>query len=181
MLVTAYSQCDLAYLPRLYRYLQTLKQGLQGTVWRLDSGVAWSDEVWLSAVTEHRAAYILLDAMGYSAAFADGLSAEQHAKLAPQLQLQLWTPSANRLPWPDDQGEVTLQVAESFACVEETLHLPQPAKGTIQHYQLHPDPWRLVAQRAYSLPASTLPDPTISAAIEFVQDEARYYHKHKGT
>lgn len=180
--VTAHSHCDLAYLPRLYTYLKHLKKTLDGPIVVIDSGVAWSNGEWLSVVTEHRAPYILLDAMGYTAAFCEGLSPDNIEKLHPQLQLQLLAPSQATVISLSTGETITVAQHPQNNQIEaqgQTLYIPLTPHRTIGYAHIALAPLTVLETQLYQVPATTLPDSTIAGTIEFVQDEARYYQKQK--
>lgn len=172
LLVTANSAGDLDYFPRLYRVLRDLRARLGGVIWLIDTGGAWSSDVWLCAATENRAAYLILDAMGYTLAFADGLTLANFDKLSGQVLMRLQ---------PADQI-ASMTYAEMLLYLglggdTELLNLPQPPKGTIQQLDIDPLSGEVVGQKSHDVPADTLPDATIAATLEFISSEARYYQK----
>lgn len=172
LLVTANSAGDLDYFPRLYRALRDLRGRLGGAVWLIDTGGAWSADEWLCVATENRAAYLILDAMGYTLAFADGLTVANFEKLSGQVLMQLQ---------PADQiaqmthAEKVLYLG--LGGETELLNLPQPPKGRIQQLDIDPLSGALIGQTAHDMPLETLPDATIAATLEFISSEARYYQK----
>jgi hypothetical protein len=184
LLVTAGAGGDLAYLTRLYTLLKALKRGLPAPVYLLDVGGAWSAENWLCQATENRAPYIMLDAMGYTLAFADGLNAENAFRLAPHMALALVHPDYTGDLYPP---EGHLEVAQGRGWSQPhvaggVLRLPHPPKGEVWYIGVEKGEagWHISATNRHLLPPETLPDSTMVGTSEFILSEARYYHKKKG-
>lgn len=182
---------DLALLPRLHTFLRTLRAGLAqpaGRVLLLDQGEACAPDVWHCAATEGRSALIALDALGFDAARVSSLSAAARQRLAANL-LRLAAVDADH-PWrdgalcvcagPDDVPEVAcgLRVVLEPAPVTQldgnTLRLAQVTAGEVGLVTLPGGPARIAAE-IRALPPRTLPDATITAAVDFILDEARRY------
>jgi len=173
LLVTANSGGDLDYLPRLHTALQTHKKKLVGAVLLIDSGGAWSAAVEICRLTENRAPYLVMDAMGYDLIFADGLSPADLTRVQAQVAVRLTTDI--RAIIKGEGYHLLLERHPNPAPVlnGENLRLPSPPKNAILHLSL-------TAERLEGfslLPVEGQPDPTIAGTIEFVVSEARYYHK----
>ena len=181
VLVTAHIQGKLHMLPRLYTAIRGIKDSVPGKVLLIDAGRAWSSDSWICQATENRAPYIALDAMGYDAAFVDGLSPQEFNKVSAQVQMQLIVPGvqfnftmdAVGLSFlPDETGaEASIQSAR--------VRLPMPSGGTILHLEIANQ--AIAQQQTISIADTTPPDPTIAGAVEFIMSEARYYQKKRGT
>ena len=181
LLITAHHHGDFAYLPRLFTHIRQLKRSIEGKVFLIDTGVAWSADSWVCEATENRAPYIVMDAMGYNFAFADGLNAENFGRLRMQVQVQLIPVGAMlQLTFEDQLLQIAVNPALSEpALVGNLLNLDRPAQGTIRHMIVSQN--TLQKNDLHEVNRKGLPDPTIAATVEFVEGEARYYfHNKKG-
>lgn len=179
LFVTGHCEGDLGYLPRLHTALQQRITQLGSKAYRIDAGRAWSAASWICQATENRAPYIILDAMGFDIAFADGLRADGFEKLEDQLMMRLADP--NQLAQLETPiAELLLRVDESSVQAQISdgvLSLPIPAFGQI--LQLGFVGATIQQQDILTVEPSTLPDATIAGTIEFVMSEARYYQKNQ--
>ena len=181
VLVTANIQGELDMLPRLYTAIRRIKDSIDGTVLLIDTGRAWSPNSWICRATENRAPYIALDAMGYDAAVADGLSPQEFDKVSAQVQMQLVVPgvqfnfasNAVGLSFVPDES------AETVSIQSARVRLPLPSQGAILHLKLENQ--TIAQQHTISITDTTPPDPTIAGAVEFIVSEARYYQKKRDT
>ena len=81
---------DLALLPRLHTFLQTLKPTERRATLLLDLGDACADAAWHCRATGGRSTLIVLDGMGYHAANVEGaLDLENREKLGEQVTMGL--------------------------------------------------------------------------------------------
>lgn len=182
---------DLALLPRLYTFLRALRAELVPPGERallFDVGEACVPGVWHCDATGGRSALVALDALGYDAVRADGLSAADRAKLSSGL-LRLTPVDANH-PWHADSVCastaplscgfcVVLAAAPATALDDHTLWLQSVGAGEVGVVRVGPEP-ALLAASAHPMPAGTLPDATIAAVVDFVLDESRRYaQRHK--
>lgn len=172
ILVSAHIEGDLAYFPRLHTALQALHKGFDGQSYLVDTGAACASQAWICEATEHRAPYIILDAMGYDLAFADDLSGENLQKLAQQTSLQILSAGQKGAlaGFGIEQGEPALKA--------DALYLPQPERYTI--FQMTLEGQSLRSMTFLPFPETTLPDPTIAGTVDFVVSEARYYQRKSG-
>jgi|GEM_PF-4796365 len=183
LFITAHSACDTDYLPRLYRIIQEAKSGLETPYFMIDTGQAWSADGWLSLATEHRAGYFIMDAMGYNAAFADGLGDDGWQRAQPHMQLKLIPPDATAILTYQQQYRfrVRRDVTLMEVIIDDgVLVLPMPPKGTLALVQITLDSMTIQQKSVMMVTELTLPHPTIVGAIEFVESEARYYQKKRG-
>ena len=176
LLITANSLGDMAYFPRLYTAIKSYRQQLGATL-LIDTGAAWSSAAWLCVATENRAPYIILDAMGYTAAFADGLGVAQYEKVQSLLQMQLIPPTDTRSLPIQDSALTVRAGAVQVSIEDDILVLPLPPQYSLLHLTIALNPLRLVDSNVIGISPTTLPDPTIAGAVDFVADEARYYQK----
>lgn len=184
LLVTANHQGDLDYLPRLYTRLLKLRSDLEGEVFLIDAGHAWSENSGICNATENRAPYIVLDAMGYHFAFADGLSEERRVKLSDTVQVELVPDQSEALLNLHDHSLKILadQTLTEPEIRDTILRLDLPSYGMIRLVELAIEQEGTDLLQSDLVPVSgrILPDPTITATVEFVESEARYYQKKKG-
>ena len=180
---------ELDLLPRLHTFIRRLRGELaEGRTFLVDLGESCVPDVWPCAITEGRSTLIVLDAMGFHAAnVTDVLSPASRAKLEPEVSLALVDASH---PFVDDDirfisGDVkpeadtlTLPLLPTAAAVLEgtVLRLSGLTRGQIGIARLSNG--RLVHE-VHTMPDDTPPEPTVSGAVDFVRDEARYYEKHQ--
>ncbi len=174
LLITAHTEGDLPYLPRLFSVLKQVREN----AFCIDTGRAWSAESWVCAATGNRAPYVVFDAMGYHTVFADGLDAPNRDLLQTQMMTQLVF----------EQGQLvtsayTLMLKRDLhlqtpVFKDRILFLPLPPKGIIQQVTVSGETIEQI--KTIEVPPSVLPDPTIAATVEFVVGEARYYLKKQG-
>ena len=89
-----------------------------------------------------------------------------------------------RLESPPDLLEISLFPAESTHFADQTLFLAKLSGAQqVGAAQLAKTigGWSLTRHEIHDLPRKTLPDPTISAAVEFVVSEARYAQKRRSS
>jgi hypothetical protein len=175
--VTANMQGDLDMLPRLYTAIRRARELVPNTALLIDTGRAWSAESWVCTATENRAPYFALDAMGYDAAFADGLSLAEFDKLRGELQMQLLASEA-QFDYALNGVNLSFGVAtntDAASMQSGLVRVPMPTRGLILHMTL--DAQTITQQTVLRLTDAHLPDPTIAGAVEFIVSEARYYQK----
>ncbi len=179
---------DLSLLPRLYTFIRTWGMGGQPTPHYLfDLGDACAPEVWHCAATGGRSALIALDALGcHAARVAGGLAADARLKLdANFLGMALVEPGR---PWrqgrlaavasadesaPDAALTIVLAPAPATRLDGRRLHLQAVHGGQVGRARLLLEPPTLLDAAIGALPAATLPDPTVQAAVDFILAEAR--------
>ncbi|NJL92604.1 MAG: hypothetical protein HC915_02195 [Anaerolineae bacterium] len=184
-LVTAHHAGDLSYLARLQTVLLGWRAALGHHMLLIDTGGAWSGEVWSSTATQHRAPYWVLDAMNYHAVLADGLNDTTRASLQPHLQMRLVAPAELPLPLPQASPEQPLRWKVTPGASTPSLHngilgLPTPPKGRVGWVEYAPEGPEIIAWQLREVNLHTLPDPSITAVVEFVESEARYFQRKKG-
>ena len=194
---------DLHRFPYLYTFLQTLREHY--VVYSpddpetypdllLDLGGACTDSAWHCQVTGGRSALVVLDGMGYHALNIDGaLTAIDRAKIAPHIQAALvdanndWhyeippiTDSSIRVGINNASDnyrcQIQLQAQAATQVVGNTLQLgyvPSFSVGVVQLYI--EDNVKIAFHLTEEMPADLHPNPSIVAAVEFVEGEARYY------
>jgi hypothetical protein len=185
---------DLRRLPRLYTFLQTLRREAPPDARHVlvDLGASCDPQVWPCDVTQGRAALFILDAMGYHAANVAGeLAAEARGKLESQVMLALVDDAhphragdivfTTTAATDDDEAalRIILAPAERTTLTGDTLRLAGIDGG--QAGAVHIDGGQLKAHAVHTLPPHTLPEPTISGAVDFVLAEARQYQKRGGS
>ncbi len=198
LLYTSNIRGDLDLLPRLYTFLRELERDApaEGRVLRVDTGNACAADRWPCDVTGGRAAYLALDAMGFTAANIQGvLDAENREKLRDQVAIGLVDDAHNHadggLVYSLEPALLTADVALNVLLAPamearldgSRLRLAPIAKtqvGVFTFYEAHPGNGTALALDSFTvheMPAGTNPDPTIAGVIDFIRDEARYYGK----
>jgi len=180
---------ELALLPRMYTFIRRLRGELAaGQTLFVDLGASCEPAVWPCGITQGRSTLIVLDAMGYHAANVQGvLSPANRAKLTAQVGLHLVDDkhphikdglafvSAADIHVDPIQLRVVLAPADAAAHAKGTLTLTALETGQVGVARIDAD--GTLHHSVHTLPADTPPEPTISGAVEFVQDEARYFEK----
>ena len=187
---------DLALLPRLHTFLQTLKRTERRATLLLDLGDACADAAWHCRATGGRSTLIVLDGMGYHAANVEGaLDLENREKLGEQVTMGLVDRSRDwvyQVPPVRDPGIIaTLRASERSARLQilldptettriegNVLKLATVSAGQVGavavDLQGHP---RISAAGIHDMPPETAPNPSIAGTVDFVLSEARYYLK----
>lgn len=183
---------DLHLLPQLYTFLMQLAAKQPRKPLLLDIGESCSPEVWPCEVTGGRSTLIVLDGMGYHAANAEGVLAEgERYKLQGATSMGVvdarysWRYDVppirdediviSLLPEPTLHLNIVLQGTDATTLSNRTLRLQQVDKRQVGIVEVNlTDEPRLVSMQVVAMPSGLRPDPTISAAVDFVEDEARY-------
>lgn len=198
VIYTANLRADFDLMARTATHIQTIRQAYGVApypILLLDIGGAWSDEAWVSVATEHRAPYLVLDAMAYHVINADGLDVGGILGLQTVIQAQLMDHTiVKKWQWRD----IALNVGPraTAPCVAwswerhpnaDAWYKTEAGRLTLfpieQIGQLDVHYPNMTVQSAilHTVAESTRPDPTIVATTEYVEDEARYYEsKQKG-
>ena len=188
---------NLTLLPRLYTFIQSVK--MPRTL-LLDLGNSCEASVWHCAATGGRSTAVVLDGMGFHAANVQGLlTTEARMKLKGVTSMH---PVDDRSPWryhmPPERDEgiiissvltpalrlcILLAASEATTLKDRLLTLQSidtGEKGEIGsvHVNLQQD-HSLNNFEILTMPPNTKPDISITAAVEFVEDEARYYQKNQ--
>lgn len=200
ILYTANIRGDLALLPRLYTLIRRLKAApYEGRRLLLDLGDSCAPDAWHCQATGGRSTLIVLDAMGYDAVNVSGfLTAEGREKLEGQVSVALidhahtWQDNGMYVTNGTRRGEapgrpyhthIVLTPATSTHIEGSTIYLASVNAGQVGMAQIggsgNGKPV-LLASDVFDLPATTPPDPTIAAAVEFVESEARYLQRKRG-
>jgi hypothetical protein len=198
ILYTAGIRGDLALLPRLYTLLRRLKAQQAGRVLLLDAGQACDPGVWHCAATGGRSALLVLDAMGYAAAnAADFLTDEGRARLAQNrlvlvalrpgeswMQTGIVVTTDETPPSEPYELHIILRAAGQTRLENRTLRLSALAAGQVGLARIGGsglNGYPMLRQtEQIALTASVLPDPTITATVDFVLSEARQYGQKRG-
>lgn len=180
---------DLRRLPRLYSLLDALRVRY-GRALLLDLGGQCTADIWHCAVTEGRSMLVALDGMGYHAAnTAHTLPEASRQKLLGHVTLGLV--DAQRawryhVPPVIDEGivvslepvpalrlNIALAPAATTHLEHSTLRLGRVPAWTVGVVQLDLQAApRIVHEATHPLTDAYLPDPTISAVVELVLEEA---------
>ncbi len=159
----------------------------------LDLGAACADDVWHCAITGGRSALIVMDAMGYQAAnVSDYLTPEGRTRLdANLLQLVLVDATQDWQTGPITVTAKTTSVAppahlticavpgERTVLHGRVLRLRAVSSGQVGIVHINSADGNgtlaITGQTILDLPVQTLPDPTITATVDFVLSEARLF------
>ncbi|MCB9458121.1 MAG: hypothetical protein H6670_00625 [Anaerolineaceae bacterium] len=183
---------DLALLPRLFTFIQQQIAERSDKPLLLDMGESCVPDVWPCGVTGGRSTLIVLDGMGYHAANVEGVLAEgERYKLSGAISLGLvdgrYSWRYNVPPIQDDDIVVSLrptpaiglnialEPAAATSLEDRVLRLQTVEKRQlgIVSISLSGEP-ALESCEVVNMSPNVRPDPTISAAVNFVEDEARY-------
>lgn len=180
---------DLAILPRLHTFVQTLKRDLPQSVYLIDLGRSCVPDVWPCDVTQGRSTLLVLDAMGYSVAqVTDVLTPASRAKLTEQVMVALVdddhphvTDTIRFLSHPPDERDDKLTVVMTPAVNTRfdghILTLSPVEKGQIGLVRTEGEQ---LIHEVYTLPENTRIDATIQGAVDFITSEARFFEKKRG-
>jgi 2',3'-cyclic-nucleotide 2'-phosphodiesterase (5'-nucleotidase family) len=202
LLYTANLAGDLSLLPRLFVLIQRERQSASGPVLLLDLGDTCALDVRICRATEGRAPLMVLDGMGYDAALVGG--PEQVSIPVASLQRLRGQITMAVIPWNRHyvltKRDVTITLAagnvsslgeqpvvfvdRSTAALpqvdDQVIQLGDVASGCLARVDIAWPVWTVKAARLVQISADTPPDPTISAVVEFVHDEAQYYSQQQG-
>jgi hypothetical protein len=159
----------------------------------VDLGGAWAAESSICQITENRAPYLILDAMGYTVARADGLDVGGILGMREVVQMFMMDDS---IVFPWRSYGITVQVGPkgNAPCITWALPAqtsPDPTTfyeaetGRITLYPPDGFVGKIVAEypnlaivSAERIPIDTKrPDPSIIEMVKFVEWEARAYHE----
>lgn len=180
----------LAILPRLYTLIKRVRARADAPHYLVDSGESCAPDVWPCDVTGGRAVLIALDAMGYDAAYVDGtLDDANYSKLADTVMMGLvrrgsvhrrddliFTAEHQPPPAPDGLRHVVVTPDDQRRSTADCVYLKTNAQTGVGITMIYDD---MVIYDFAPLTPETLPDATISGAVDFIHDEARYYDKQR--
>lgn len=182
-------------LPRLYRFIDSLKQAHDPQALLLDLGKSCSVDSWHCEITKGRSTLMVLDAMGYHAANAMALDDESREILKSSTSMGLVTArQAWRYHVPPIQDEDILVAGQETPALKlcivaaassenklenRMLHLNTVKKGEVGLVKVDMEAMKLVESGLFVMPDGLLPEATISAAVELVEEEARYAQRRK--
>ncbi len=187
---------DLHVLPRLYSFIQKLKARYAARPLLLDLGASCQADVWHCDATGGRSTLVVLDGMGYHAANVNDLlaagSRQRLKNLISTAMIDAQHSWRYDIPPERDEGiivslqpspamhlNILLQATDKTRLDSRTLHLRAVRGGEIglaQVAAIGAAP-TLTHSDVLRMPAELHPAPTISAAVELVEDEARFLQK----
>ena len=190
ILYTNQIQGDFSLLPRLYTFLQRLKQQYDVRALLLDLGDSCTPAVWHCAATAGRSTLIVLDCMGYHAANVSGFMGDSDRdRLRSSVSIGIVT---ERHGWryfvPPVRDEdiivagkptpalklcIIAAPADDNHLENRMLHLKQVAKGQVGMVKVDMQTLAITASDILTMPKGLNPNPTIAASIDLVEDEAR--------
>lgn len=185
---------DLAMLPYFYNFLLGLKQGYDSSALLLDLGDSCADDVWHCEATKGRSTLIVLDGMGYHAANVRGLLGDtEREKLKNSVSMGLVT---ERHAWryfvppvrDEDMLIASVPIPALRLCIVaspaaettleyRTLTLQSVEKKQVGLVKIDLSSMNITENTVVTMPKGLKPDPTISAAVELVEEEARFLQK----
>jgi hypothetical protein len=200
ILFTSGFQSNFDLMPRVFTTIQQIRGQFSDPphpILLLDIGGVHSADSWICQATENRAPYLILDAMGYAVSRADGLDVGGIIGLQEVVQMKLMDDSIV-YPWRWRDIIINVGSKGDVPCVTWATNFPSPPPDEIYtheldgHLRLHSVDGAIGMIRA-DLPTLTVleskriafsstarPDPTIVAAIEFVEREAHQYAQKRG-
>ena len=179
----------LDLLPRLHTFIRRLRgEFAEGDTYLIDLGASCDPDVWPCAITEGRSTLIVLDAMGYHVANTQAvLTPPSRAKLIDQVALALvdndHPHSVDNITFAssgthnDDTFHIHLIPSDAAVLTENALMLTGLQAGQIGIARVTSE--HTLRHEIHTMPVDTPPEPTISGAVQFVRDEARYFEKRR--
>jgi hypothetical protein len=158
----------------------------------IDLGGVWASDAYICQVTENRAPYLILDAMGYHVARADGLDVGGILGLRESVQVTLMDDSVvyrwhshgitinvgpkgetPAITWPLVNTLSPTNVVAESANGRLMLYAPDGYLGKVEAQ------WpSMTIERAERIPFDrSRPDPSIIEMVKFVEYEARAYER----
>lgn len=177
-------------LPRLYTLIKRLRARTDAPHYLADSGESCAPDVWPCDVTGGRAVLIALDAMGYDVAYVGAaLDDANYSKLADTVMMGLvrrdglhqrddviFTAAPTPTPAPDGLRHVVLTPDDLRRSTADCVYLKRHPADGVGIAMIYDD---MVIHDFAPLTLDTLADATISGAVDFIRDEARYYDKQR--
>jgi len=185
---------DWARLPRLYSALQQVEQQQGIKALRLNLGTACERTIWHCEATQGRSMPMAFDLMGYHAVDVTGMPEASRFKLKGVVTLGLvdarhtWrynvagvndeTVVVASEPTPAMGLCIVLHPSDETHLTDGILFLkPAPPNHVgYAHIDLTVQP-RLVQTAVLPLDTRARPDPTITAALELIEEEARFFQR----
>jgi hypothetical protein len=192
ILFTSGLQSDFDLMPRVFTTIQHVRGQFSDPprpILLIDIGGVHSSDSWICQSTENRAPYLILDAMGYAVSRADGLDVGGIIGLQDVVQMKLMDDSIV-YPWRWRDIIINIGSKGDVPCVSWNTHSPSTPAHEIYthesdgHLRLHRvdgavgmiranlPTLAVLESRRIAFSSSARPDPTIVAAIEFVEREA---------
>jgi hypothetical protein len=198
VLFSAHLRADFDLLPRVSSTIQQIRATVpqaRSPILLLDLGNAWAADSWACQVTGNRAPYLILDAMGYTAAHADGLDGSGIVGLQEVVQVRLLD-DHRAYRWQRRNLTLNIGPTGEAPCVTWPLGQPFPSNAALyvaEHGRLTLFPqagalgiveveWpQMQVVQATTIPfdRAIRPDPSIAACVGFVEREARFYAEKK--
>lgn len=181
----------LQLLPRLYSYLQQLKQEYDPNALLLDIGNACDESIWHCEATQGRSTVIVMDGMGYHAVnVANFMGHSERDSLHGNIVTGLVT---ERHMWRyfvppvrDEDiviaGQATPAIrlciiaapAEANILDNRMLYLQGIEQGEVGLVQVDMMSMRIIKSINFKMPKGLKPDATIAASVDLIEEEARF-------
>ncbi|MCC6798474.1 MAG: hypothetical protein IT325_00025 [Anaerolineae bacterium] len=196
VLVTANLRGAVETLPRLATLILRERRAATGLTLLLDLGDTCSAESWLCRVTQGRAPFLLLDAIGYDAAFIGGedipVPPDAFRRLRDRVVMplflwhrtseltrreQLFAFAAGRAAPPPGTPAFRITRDAALLATEEagTIVLGDVPAGHLRRVDICWPEWTITDARTIPLEATEPPEPTIAAVLDLVTEEAQFY------
>lgn len=201
VLTTANLRGAVDTLPRLATVILRERRAATGLTLLLDLGDTCAADAWICRVTQGRAPFLLLDAIGYDAAFIGG----EDTPIAPEvfhrlrdrivMPLFLWNRvseltrrgqqfifAAGRAALPDAAPGFRITRAEPALARFEAgvIHLGDVPAGCLGCVEIRWPEQVIESLRTVPLDCGEPADPTIAAVLELVTEEARLHAQQRG-
>lgn len=194
VLFTANLRANFELMPHVSTMIQRMRSALLAEnphpILLLDLGGAWDAASWECQVTENRAPYLVLDAMGYAAVYADGLRDEDIRGMQETVELRLMD-NTRPASWKWRDMLVNLGPNAPLPCVTwaiddsaadgaiatgiEGCLMLYPQLGALGFVEAAWPSLKIVQAKTIPFSWDIRPDPSIVACVEFVQREAKAY------
>lgn len=202
VLATANLRGAVETLPQRAALILRERRAAAGLTLLLDLGDTCAPESWLCRVTQGRAPFLLLDAIGYDAAFIGGEDTplppaayrRLHDRIVMPLFLwhrttelvrreQLFAFAAGRATPPPDVPAFRITRDATILASEEagTIVLGDVPAGHLRRVDIRWPEWTIADARTIALETTEPPEPTISAVLDLVIEEAQFYAQQGGT
>lgn len=180
------------HLPRIYTALQRIEQAQGIKALRLNLGTACTPAIWHCEATQGRSMPMAFDVMGYHAVGVMGMAESSRFRLKGVVTLGLvdarhtWRYQAAGVtdetilvasePTPAMRLCIVLHPADEIRLADGILSLTPPPSNHAGyvHIDLTAQP-KLIRRAEFPLDMQARPDPTITAALELIEEEARSF------